>query len=118
MGGIVLDLRSAPYEGKGAGHDGKGFAKGLGKAGTIQGMIDCLINEGLPGGNFKHDAPGTALYLANLPHDTTEEDLYTIFATFGAIPPRGVKVMPGMPGQRTYGFCNFINPAHAEFAMM
>lgn len=84
--------------------------------GTIQSMIDGLIAEGLPGGGWRQEE--NALYLANLPHDTTAEDLYTIFASFGAIPPRGVKVMPGSPGQRTFGFCNFMEAANAEFAMM
>ena len=36
----------------------------------------------------------------------------------GAIPPRGVKVMPGVAGQRLYGFVNFMDSANAEFAMM
>merc|ERR1719375_402502 len=97
---------------------GKGGIVGKGKFGPatakgIKGVIDQLIVEGLPGGRFDHNA--NSLYLTNLPPDTTNIDLYTIFSCFGAIPPRGVRVMPGIPGQRGYGFVNYIDHMAAEF---
>jgi len=83
---------------------------------SILGLIDGLIKEGLPGGHFDHNTH--ALYVTNLPHDTTEGDLYIMFACFGAIPPRGVRVMPSQEGSRRYGFVTFMDGANAEFAMM
>lgn len=106
----------APYDIKGAGKGGKGDKGGWPLAPGVKGMIDGLIAEGLPGGQFSRDK--NALYITNLPHDTTDSDLYIIFNCFGAIPPRGVKVMPGLAGQRLYGFVNFMDQANAEFAMM
>jgi len=110
--------RWTPYETKGA---GKGKSKGGGQGYTppasgIKGVVDALITDQLPGGLFSRDK--NALYLTNLPQDTTDADLYMIFSCFGAIPPRGVKVMPGVAGQRLYGFVNFMDNANAEFAMM
>jgi len=97
--------RPAPY--------GKGKAKG---GPGIQGLINGLIAEGLPGGN---DKGNNALYVTNLPPDATEGDLYTIFACFGPMPPRGTRVMPcTTPGSRTYGFVNFLDAQQSEFAMM
>lgn len=106
-------------KGDGKGKGGKGASKSTAKAGTVERMIDLLSEAGLPGANYRNEASGDgSLYLANLPFDTTDEDLYTIFATFGAIPPRGVKVMRSTPGQRVYGFCNFLKASSAEFAVM
>jgi len=94
------------------------YGKGGGKGGILRtsDLIDGLIAEGLPGGN--HEKDKNSLYITNLPFDTTDEDLYIIFASFGAIPPRGVRIMPGTPGRRLYGFVNFIEETNAEFAMM
>lgn len=85
-------------------------------ASKIAGLVDGLIAEGLPGA--AQDKESNALYVTNMPHDTTDADLYVIFASFGAIPPRGVRVMPTQPGNRSYGFVNFMESANAEFAMM
>ena len=57
---------------------------------------------GLPGGGWRQEE--NALYVANLPYDSTAADLYTIFASFGAIPPRGVKVTPS--NLRMHSFAN------------
>merc|ERR1712023_515088 len=44
--------------------------------------------------------------------------LYILFfSCFGAIPPRGVKVMPVLAGQRLYGFVNFMDEVNAEYAV-
>jgi len=85
-------------------------------ASSIRGLVDGLIKEGLPGANFSHDS--NALYVSNLPYDTTDADLYVIFGAFGAIPPRGMKIMPVQPGARSYAFVTFIESANAEFALM
>lgn len=93
---------------------------GKGKAGPtdaseIKGLVDGLMKEGLPGSNLPKDT--NALYVTNLPWDTTELDLYTVFAAFGAIPPRGCRVMPASePGARLYAFVNFMELQNAEFA--
>lgn len=114
----------APAKGWGKGKDFGAMAKGWGATPawlakpaatgpTIHSMIEGLIAEGLPGGNWNHDE--NALYIANLPPDTTEHDLYIIFSCFGTMPPRGVKVMGGEP--RKFGFCNFMESASADFAV-
>lgn len=83
---------------------------------TANGLVSALIKEGLPGCNFSRDK--NALYVTNLPHDTTDADLYVVFASFGALPPKGVRIMPTQPGARAYAFINFMEQANAEFAMM
>jgi len=111
----------APYGGGGGGKGdwgGKGGGKGdWGGKGGGPGIT--VIKQGLrwslPGANWTAGDP--ELYVGGLPPDTTDGDLYEIFATFGAIPPRGVKAMLSPEGQCTgIGFVNFINLEDAQKA--
>merc|ERR1712048_724914 len=70
---------------------------GTGKSGSstvsscdIDMLVKGLIQENLlPGSGRKPDE--NSLYITGLPHNTTNIDLYKIFAPFGAIPATGVK---------------------------
>jgi len=71
----------------------------------------------LGGGNKEWD-PAGELFVGSLPPDMTDQDMYEIFSTFGAIPVRGVKAMKLKDGVGTgVGYVNFINPAHAQLAI-
>lgn len=116
--GVTLPGSASPYSQGGKGC--KGFVPkklNLDHIG-IQTVIDGLIKEGLPGAYWENRREvQNALYLNNLPPDTTDMDLYTIFASFGPVCPRGVKVMPGVPGHYRFGFINYMDAATAEFAV-
>merc|ERR1719216_330257 len=81
-------------------------AHALGPSSGAVNSIDLLKRGLLAFGNL----PGTEgirphtnqLYVRGLPSDTTDADLLEIFAPFGAIPPRGVKVM----NKGAQGTCN------------
>merc|ERR1712187_1015760 len=85
--GPLASWRAAPYStskggGKGAGgghYEFRAFYKGLVKGGLIPGA--------------GHRADEQCLYIKNLPSDTTDQNLYELFAPFGAIAPLGVKAM-------------------------
>jgi len=71
----------------------------------------------LGGGNKEWD-PAGELFVGSLPPDMTDQDMYEIFSTFGAIPVRGVKAMKLKDGVGTgVGYVNFVNPAHAQLAI-
>mmetsp|Transcript_74328 Transcript_74328/g.191763 ORF Transcript_74328/g.191763 Transcript_74328/m.191763 type:complete len:263 (-) Transcript_74328:135-923(-) len=101
--------RWSPYGGGKDGGKGGGWGKdGGGKAG-IKVLKKGLQYAGvLPGGKWQNDE--NALFVGGLPRDTTDGDLYEIFATFGAIPSGGVRAMPGEEGTcKGFGFVNFTN---------
>jgi len=109
--------------GKGWGGDGgKGWGgdkgKGKGKGKSIRNLKQGLTDSGaLPGGKWSNDE--NALYVGGLPFDTTTEDLYEIFSTFGAIPARGCKAMTNEDGScKGFGFVNYVDQSAAQSAMM
>lgn len=54
------------------------------------------------------------VFIKNLPSDTTDCDLYKLFAPFGAISPSGVKAMVNADGScKGIGFVDFMDPSHA-----
>merc|ERR1712032_792936 len=58
------------------------------------------------------------LYIANLPPDMTDLDLFRIFAPFGAIASSGVKAMCNEDGScKGSGFVDFFEEEHAKLAM-
>merc|ERR1719367_1108667 len=85
------------------GKDGEGCKGFTGKPSTvctIKVLHDGLLEARALPGVYDENRPGTgwmndqnALYVANLPADTTDLDLYRIFAPFGAIAPKGVRAM-------------------------
>merc|ERR1719410_1091708 len=63
-------------------------------------------------------APECQLYVRNLPHDTTDADMFKLFSSFGAIAPFGVKAMLNDDGTcQGVGFVSFIDPASAQNAI-
>merc|ERR1719277_2315413 len=97
---------------------GKGKGKGKGKL-SIKGLKQGLLDAGaLPGGKYSNDE--NALWIGNLPNDTTNEDLYHIFSPFGAIPAYGCRAMTGDDGVtcKGFGFVNFVDQVAAQTAIM
>lgn len=73
---------------------------------------------GLPGGTGWENNEA-CLYISGLPADAEDVDLYRLFNPFGAIAPRGVKVMQRPDGScKGFGFINFqdVTAAHAAIA--
>merc|ERR1712187_124506 len=100
----------SPMFGKGGKDGGKGSISEI-----VKGL--CMANA-LPGTDgYSND--DMALYIAGLPPDTTDLDLYKIFGSFGAIPPKGVRAMVGDDGMcRGFGFVNYMEAGALEAAMM
>jgi len=100
------------------GKDGKGYTGQPSTVCTIKVLHDGLLEAmALPGGTgWTNDE--NALYVANLPADTTDLDLYRIFAPFGAIAPKGVRAMLNEDRScRGIGFVNFLDPMAAQAAV-
>merc|ERR1712217_958294 len=70
----------------------------------------------LPGSNGANN-DDVALFIAGLPLDMEDVDLYTIFAPFGAIAPKGVRLLRRFDGKCTgFGLVNFLSEAAAQNA--
>lgn len=105
---------ASPYGDKGKGKDGKD--KG-GPMCSMSTFIEELVAGGLPGGDF--DFTVNSVYVGGLPPDTTSHNLYEIFATFGAMPPRGAKIQPNAIGECAgFGYINFMERRCADMAVL
>jgi len=125
--GLSGALRSSPYgsplapslSGIGSPMAGGAVAMRGGKAGpgSMADFKKGLMNDNiLPGGTWTND--DGALHIGGLPADTTEQDLYEIFATFGAIPSKGLRAMSNSDGTCTgVAFVNFVDPNCAANAI-
>lgn len=114
--GKSVDSRGAPYPCGGGGGSGKGAGKKSGPMCTIAEFIGELITGGLPGGDFDFDK--NALQVGGLPPDTTDQDLYTIFSTFGPMPPRGARIRRRPDGACDgVGFVNYMESKSADMAI-
>jgi len=96
---------------------GKGQAKGeaniVGESSIRILKKGLQMAEALPGGKWSNDVG--ALWIGGLPNDTTDLDMYHIFAPFGSIPASGVKAMLNEDGScKGYGFVNYIDPQAAQ----
>jgi len=100
------------WEQKGSWDSGKGYS---GKRGGVKALKKGLFESGvLPG--WSNDEG--AIYISGLPADTTDLDLYEIFAPFGPIPFKGVRAMMKEGGQcKGYGFVNFLTAEAARNAI-
>jgi len=97
---------------------GKGKGKGKGKSVGIKVLTNGLLEaQALPGaGSMDNDT--NALYIAGLPNDTQDVDLYRIFAPFGAIAPKGVRAMVHPDGTcKGFGFVNYLDPSSLQSAI-
>mmetsp|Transcript_113178 Transcript_113178/g.283293 ORF Transcript_113178/g.283293 Transcript_113178/m.283293 type:complete len:250 (-) Transcript_113178:117-866(-) len=98
------------------GNNGKGGGKG-GKAGARELLMDLKSHNKLPGGDAPPE-PNSEVFVGSLPFDTTNEDVYEMFAPFGAIPPRGVKALTNPDGScKGVAFVNYLDPLHAQLAI-
>jgi len=107
--------RWEPYSANPAKGDSKG---GKGKGGcSISILIKGLQQSGvLPGGRWSNDE--NALYINGLPSDTTNGDLYDIFAPFGAMPSKGAYAQTRQDGSCSgIGFVNFLTAEAAQNAI-
>jgi len=112
------DAWGAKGGGKAFADPGKGNGKGKGKSSSIKVLTHGLLEaQALPGsGNMDNDT--NALYIAGLPNDTQDLDLYRIFAPFGAIAPKGVRAMVHPDGScKGFGFVNYLDASSLEQAM-
>jgi len=119
-GGNWRDDRGGKGDDRG-GKGGKSWGKG-GSSGTgIRAIHDHLMHQQtLPGsqpGGYINDV--NALYIANLPPDTNDLDLYKIFSSFGAVAPKGVRAMINKDDGtcKGIGFVNFLEPASVDTAV-
>jgi len=96
---------------------GKGLGKMPGKV-SVKVLYNGLLAAGALPGNASYDSDTeNTLYVAGLPADTQDLDLYKIFSPFGAIAPRGVRAMTFPEGAcRGFGFVNFNDTAAALLA--
>jgi len=123
--------RYSPYGGKGAGggkgscSGGKGGGGGKGGVGKGRGGKNfgdiTALKKGMSKGRLLpahewHQDEGS-VFISGLPSNTTDLDLYEIFAPFGAIPPKGVKAMKKGDVCTGIGFVDFIDPACADAAI-
>mmetsp|Transcript_99029 Transcript_99029/g.308609 ORF Transcript_99029/g.308609 Transcript_99029/m.308609 type:complete len:252 (-) Transcript_99029:141-896(-) len=93
---------------------GKGFGKG--SFSIIDLKKELQTDEVLPGGQWTND--DGALHIGGLPLDTTDKDVYEIFAPFGAIATRGLKAMANPDGSCTgVAFVNYLDPESARAAI-
>jgi len=119
---IGAPMRAEPYGGKGAaaptwgGSPAAFGGKGAGKApapSSARALHQAIKGAGLLGGG--HVPNDCQVYVRNLPLDTTDLDLYRIFAPFGALASSGAKAMMNDDGScKGFGFVDFIEPLSAQ----
>jgi len=120
-GGKELGARIDPYNGKGKGNTigGQGGGKGFGKSpapSSFQVLFKAAHKGGLLGGG--HVPNECQVFVKNLPGDTTNADLFKLFAPFGAIGPTGATAMLAEDGScKGFGFVDFVDAACAQAAV-
>eukprot|EP00440_Ansanella_granifera_P027540 gb/GFBE01029916.1/.p1 GENE.gb/GFBE01029916.1/~~gb/GFBE01029916.1/.p1 ORF type:complete len:175 (+),score=44.55 gb/GFBE01029916.1/:1-525(+) len=117
MGGYGMD--GYGMGGYGKGFDMKGFGKGFGKCEKdAKGLVRGLLQSGaLPASKWDND--DNALFVSGLPPDMTDLEMYTIFASFGRIAPRGASARTDKEtGKCTgIGFVNYLDGDAAHEAI-
>merc|ERR1712232_1241794 len=80
-------------------------------------LFGAIKKQGLLGGGGP--VPNECqVYVRNLPCDTTDADLYRLFAPFGAIAPTGAKALQNEDGScKGIGFVDFAEASCAETAI-
>merc|ERR1712187_88846 len=112
-GKAMIGYKGAKVNGKAAGKGGKNFGQTI-----LELKRDLQAASKLPGGTFDSWDPEAEIFVGSLPRDASNEDVYEIFAPFGAIPCRGVKAMTHADGSgKGVAFVNFIEPESAQAAI-
>lgn len=83
---------------------------------TMQAVVDGLYASGAMPGSGIYQNDENTLYIAGLPADCSDLDLYKVFSPFGAIACQGVRVIQGQK-PRGIGFVNFLEAMAAELAI-
>jgi len=109
------------YAANGGFAGGKGGNHGSGAYAASGGGSMSSVKKGLKGGHVmpvsEWSGDEGTVFVGGLPPGATDLDLYEIFAPFGAIPHRGVKVLPASgKNSGCIGFVDFIDPSCAEAA--
>jgi len=95
-----------------------GKGKGGGKDFRMKEVVDGFEKSNTLPGATELQNPEAILYMTGLPPDTEEGDIYRLFNPFGAIAPKGVKVMKNLDGTcRVISFVNFMDPEAARAAI-
>jgi len=120
----AFNMWNNAYGGLGALLNSKGFGKGKGPfwlpgQKDAKSLVRDLVSGGqLPGGRRWENDENT-VFVGGLPEDMTDLHMYTIFATFGAIAPRGASARCDKEtGKCTgIGFVNYLEAASASAAI-
>lgn len=115
--------RSEPYSkgGYGGGWSNDGDAggrggKGKGVPGSFRSLYGAVKGAGLLGGG--HVPNECQIYVKNLPRDTSDVDLFRLFAPFGAVAPSGAKAMINDDGTcKGFGFVDYVDQLSAQAAI-
>lgn len=95
----------------------KGKGKGKGSISIKMLYKGLCESEVFPGGS-KYSNDENTLFVAGLPSDTQDVDLYKMFSPFGAIAPRGVRAMLHPDGNcKGFGFVNFMDSTTSQSAI-
>jgi len=128
--GAIPAIGDMPGFGKAKGKGGAGGAasapygvpgakSGMGKGGPMCKMADFiteLVSGGIPGGD--QDPEKNCVLVKGLPADTTPEHLYQIFATFGAIIPKGAVIDYNGEECAGSGSVSFLEKENADMAVL
>lgn len=130
----AIEVKYAQARDQGKGDGGKGFKGGaggpydMGKGGgkpkgkgkgwcDIRTLVKGLQESGaLPGGAYSGNDENT-LFVANLPWDTTDCDLYRMFSPFGAIKSTRAMLDPVTGVCKGIGFVNCVDAGTAQMSI-
>lgn len=87
---------------------------------SIKTLVEGILDSGALPGGVKYSNDQNTLFIGGLPRDTTDLELYQIFAPFGAVAPKGILAMRGGgpgPNCKGYGFVNYMSAQAAEKAI-
>lgn len=102
----------------GGGFDAKGFGKGMMPGlypKDAKTLVQHLAKSGTLPGGMKWENDDKTLFVGGLPENTTDLEMYQMFAPFGAIAPRGASARI----DKEKGICTgigFVNYLHSESA--
>lgn len=108
---------AAPAPSKGAPKGASPSVKGKGKGLSIKAVWKSFCESQILPGSSGFVNEENSLYVSGLPPDTTDLDLYRIFAPFGALAARAVRTMQHPDGGcKGFGFVNYLEVNSAQAA--
>eukprot|EP00930_Biecheleria_cincta_P035070 TRINITY_DN24152_c0_g1_i2.p1 TRINITY_DN24152_c0_g1~~TRINITY_DN24152_c0_g1_i2.p1 ORF type:complete len:330 (-),score=55.09 TRINITY_DN24152_c0_g1_i2:94-1083(-) len=117
--GALMDMTSMDGGACGACCGKKGRSKGKDSGSSIREIKQQLAQTILPGG-FRSPRDENTVFVAGLPPDTNNLDMYHVFSTFGAIAQKGATAhIDKNTGECIgSGFVNYLDPMAANAAIM